>query len=436
MLAAAVGLTAVSLALLPCYLRRPNRMAQPLRAAIAARGSATGGQLGQYLDSVSRAAAALREGQLVAFPTETVYGLGAHALDAAACARIFEVKGRPRSDPLIVHVPSVEAAESLVRLEPEGLTLLRRLAESFWPGPLTIVAPACEELPVEVTSGSGFVGVRCPNHALAIELLREAAVPVAAPSANRFGHVSPTRPEHVMDDLGAHAIFVLRQSAAEGCCDVGIESTVLKLSEETQQLILLRRGGVPEAELARWVEAEGGAYSFVVQVAHKPHTPPAPAAAPDSAAGGAAAEEALMAPGMLLTHYAPDAPSFLFAPAASVPDTSQAESIAPIGGAVLLDFGGKLTALEGRAFAYKDLSPSGDATEAAAALFGALRWAEKRANDGGRCVLLPDLGGDELSATPPDGATVEHVPALSDRLFRAASGKRARLAADQLVPAE
>ena len=110
MLAAAVGLTAVSLALLPCYLRRPNRMAQPLRAAIAARGSATGGQLGQYLDSVSRAAAALREGQLVAFPTETVYGLGAHALDAAACARIFEVKGRPRSDPLIVHVPSAEAA--------------------------------------------------------------------------------------------------------------------------------------------------------------------------------------------------------------------------------------------------------------------------------------------------------------------------------------
>eukprot|EP00966_Prymnesium_polylepis_P260519 6017655-Prymnesium_polylepis.1 len=230
MLAAAVGVTAVSLALLPCYLRRPGRL--PWRAAMSATAS---GQRGQYLDSVSKAAAALREGQLCAFPTETVYGLGANALDAAACARIFEVKGRPRSDPLIVHVPSPEAAERLVRLEPEGLALLRRLAESFWPGPLTLVAPACDELPVEVTSGSGFVGVRCPKHALAIELLREARVPVAAPSANRFGHVSPTRPEHVMDDLGAHAIFVLRQAADEGCCDVGIESTVLKVPKHPSE---------------------------------------------------------------------------------------------------------------------------------------------------------------------------------------------------------
>ena len=198
----------------------------------ALAASAVPGRAGRYAVSVEEAAGALVAGQLVAFPTETVYGLGAHAFDTAAVCRIFEVKGRPRTDPIICHVPTQEAAERLVRLKPQGMALLRRLSERFWPGPLTIVARACPELPDEITSGTGFVGVRCPDHALALELLTAAGVPVAAPSANRFGHVSPTRAEHVMNDLGDHEIYVLRGAEGASCCEVGIESTVVKIDEE------------------------------------------------------------------------------------------------------------------------------------------------------------------------------------------------------------
>ena len=204
---------------------RLSRMRAPAASAVP-------GRAGRYAVSVEEAACALVAGQLVAFPTETVYGLGAHAFDTAAVCRIFEVKGRPRTDPIICHVPTQEAAERLVRLKPSGMALLRRLSERFWPGPLTIVARACPELPDEITSGTGFVGVRCPDHALALELLTAAGVPVAAPSANRFGHVSPTRAEHVMNDLGAHEIYVLRGAEGESCCEVGIESTVVKIDEE------------------------------------------------------------------------------------------------------------------------------------------------------------------------------------------------------------
>lgn len=216
-----VTLTAVAI---PTCLRR-------MRAPSA---SAVPGRAGRYAVSVEEAARALVAGQLVAFPTETVYGLGAHAFDTAAVCRIFEVKGRPRTDPIICHVPTQEAAERLVRLQPRGMALLRRLSERFWPGPLTIVARACPELPDEITSGTGFVGVRCPDHGLALELLTAAGVPVAAPSANRFGHVSPTRAEHVMDDLGDHEIYVLRGAEGESCCEVGIESTVVKIDEEAR----------------------------------------------------------------------------------------------------------------------------------------------------------------------------------------------------------
>mmetsp|Transcript_816 Transcript_816/g.2620 ORF Transcript_816/g.2620 Transcript_816/m.2620 type:complete len:273 (-) Transcript_816:267-1085(-) len=201
----------------------------PSPRAMAA--SSTAPRPGRLIDSLDEAASALRGGRLVAFPTETVYGLGADAFNEASVASIFTVKGRPRSDPLIVHVASAGAAEALVRLGPAGLELMRRLTASFWPGPLTLVAPAVPELPSAVTSGSGYVGVRVPEHALARELLQRAAVPVAAPSANRFGHVSPTRAQHVMDDLAHHPIFVLDAPPAD-CCGVGIESTVVKIDEQ------------------------------------------------------------------------------------------------------------------------------------------------------------------------------------------------------------
>ena len=294
-----------ALMLVPCCLKRGGPTARLIAAPFSrhsgagsipsARMLASGGggsgaaaassaeQRGRYVSSIEDAAASLRAGGLVAFPTETVYGLGAHAFDADAVASIFTVKGRPRSDPLIVHVPSPEAAEELVRLDDDGLAVMRQLAAAFWPGPLTLVARACPELPPAVTAGTGFVGVRCPAHARATELLRAAGVPVAAPSANRFGHVSPTKPEHVMDDLGGHEIMVLlpsptpSPSSAAAACDVGIESTVLKVDGEAKELLLLRRGGVPEAELARWLAAHAATtFGYTMRVQPPKHSAPPP----------------------------------------------------------------------------------------------------------------------------------------------------------------
>eukprot|EP00325_Prymnesiales_sp_UTEX-LB-985_P002225 CAMPEP_0174706202 /NCGR_PEP_ID=MMETSP1094-20130205/9142_1 /TAXON_ID=156173 /ORGANISM="Chrysochromulina brevifilum, Strain UTEX LB 985" /LENGTH=153 /DNA_ID=CAMNT_0015904441 /DNA_START=29 /DNA_END=487 /DNA_ORIENTATION=+ len=142
-----------ALALVPCCVRRvaSSRMVLTAPWRRAGNRASMGARCGRYIDSIEEAAQSLRAGGLVAFPTETVYGLGAHAFDADAVARIFTVKGRPRSDPLIVHVPSAAAAEELVRLDAEGLSVMRELIASFWPGPLTLVAPACPELPSAIT---------------------------------------------------------------------------------------------------------------------------------------------------------------------------------------------------------------------------------------------------------------------------------------------
>jgi L-threonylcarbamoyladenylate synthase len=169
---------------------------------------------------LARAAALLRGGELVAFPTETVYGLGAHALDAAAVARIYAAKGRPAHNPVIVHVPSVEAARALAAAWPEPA---ERLAREFWPGPLTLVVPKTPEVPDLVTAGLPAVGLRVPSHPVALALLREAGVPVAAPSANRFTELSPTSAAHVERTLGDRVPMILDGGPAS----VGIESTVV-----------------------------------------------------------------------------------------------------------------------------------------------------------------------------------------------------------------
>jgi len=186
--------------------------------------------------SVARAAALIREGKLVAFPTETVYGLGANALDPAAVGRIFQAKGRPRSSPLIVHVDSIRMARSLVTCWPDSA---QKLADRYWPGPLTLVLPKQSHVPDIVTAGLPTVGLRMPAHPLALELIRTAGVPIAAPSANRFTELSPTAAAHVPEAL---ADFVLDGGPAR----VGIESTVLSLVGEPT---LLRPGVIPLPEI-------------------------------------------------------------------------------------------------------------------------------------------------------------------------------------------
>ena len=230
--------------------------------------------------SVERAAGLIRAGKLVAFPTETVYGLGANALDAAAVERIFEAKGRPRTIPLIVHVDSVEMARSLASRWPDAA---ETLARRYWPGPLTLVVPKRQEeepcIPDIVTAGLSTVALRMPAHPLALALIRAAGVPIAAPSANRFTELSPTAAAHVPEAL---ADYVLDGGPAR----VGIESTVLSLVGAP---LLLRPGVIPLPE----IEALIGPVGMAAEPAEGPH---------DS-------------PGMHPRHYRPATPLYLLAPA-------------------------------------------------------------------------------------------------------------------------
>jgi L-threonylcarbamoyladenylate synthase len=228
---------------------------------------------------LDRAAAMLRDGHLVAFPTETVYGLGAHALDPAAVARIYAAKGRPAYNPLIVHVPDVAAARRLTREWPEAAD---RLAARWWPGPLTIVLPKAASVPDSVTAGLDTVALRIPAHPVALALLRAAGIPLAAPSANRSGQVSPTAAAHVARSLGGRVPLILDG----GLCEVGIESTVVDLSVVPPQL--LRPGMVSQREL----EEELGPLALAGPAQHE--------------------QSARSSPGMLERHYAPAAAVLLF----------------------------------------------------------------------------------------------------------------------------
>ena len=226
--------------------------------------------------AVAQAAERLRQGELVAFPTETVYGLGANALNTEAVARIFAAKGRPARNPLIVHVADVAAAREVVAVWPDAAI---RLAEAFWPGPLTLVLPRRERIPDIVTGGGPTVGVRIPAHPVAMALLRAAGIPVAAPSANRSLQLSPTCAEHVARSLGGRIPLILDGGATGG----GLESTVLSLSGDTPQL--LRPGLLSPAQ----IEAVIGPIQRVANLSLPTDTSPLPA------------------PGMLSRHYAPHA---------------------------------------------------------------------------------------------------------------------------------
>src|SRR5258706_52674 len=191
-------------------------------------------------EELLRAAALIRSGELVAFPTETVYGLGANALDGSAVEKIYAAKGRHSGSPLIVHVDSIEMARGLVREWPEKAEMLAR---RFWPGPLTLVLPKQSHVPDRLTAGLDTVGIRVPSNALALALIREAGVPISAPSANLFTELSPTTAQHVHESLRDRVAMVLDG----GRTSVGIESTVLSLAGT--DAILLRPGMVSQAEI-------------------------------------------------------------------------------------------------------------------------------------------------------------------------------------------
>jgi L-threonylcarbamoyladenylate synthase len=200
---------------------------------------------------IHKAADILRAGGLVVFPTETVYGLGANALDATAVGKIYALKGRPATSPLIVHVANIEQAQELAGEWPEGA---EKLAREYWPGPLTLVVPKKPVIPEAVTAGLPTVGLRVPRHPVALELLRLAHIPVAAPSANRFAQLSPTTAQHVRQAFGDETPFLLDG----GPCEVGLESTVIAVTEDG--LEVLRPGMAYIEDAAAPEDAAGPAH--------------------------------------------------------------------------------------------------------------------------------------------------------------------------------
>lgn len=312
-------------------------------------------------EGFARSAEMLRQGQCVAFPTETVYGLGANASDAAAVARIYAAKERPSFNPLIAHFSSAEAAIAQGRFSQDALAL----AAAFWPGPLTLVVPVGDQTGICDLARAGLpsVGLRVPSHPVARELLRRVNFPVAAPSANSSGHVSATSAEHVLEDLRGRVAAVLDG----GPTDVGVESTIIDCTGPV--LRLLRPGGISREQ--------------VEQVIRKPlGERPAPSAVP-------------LAPGMLTSHYAPEAVVRL-----------EASEVFP-GEAVIL-FGPVSPPGTEQAAAIENLSPSGNLEEAAARLFAILRKLDAAGVATIAVAPIPRTGLGE---------------AINDRLQRAAAAR-------------
>ena len=312
---------------------------------------------------VAEAARLLREGALVAFGTETVYGLGADATSARAVAAVFEAKGRPHFNPLICHYPDTQAAFRDV----EGGPVAERLAARFWPGPLTLVLPRRVTSSVALLAGAGLdtLAVRVPAQPVARELLRLVGRPVAAPSANRSGQVSPTRAEHVLHGLEGRIAAVLDS----GPCPVGVESTVLDLS--AGRPCLLRPGGVTQEAIEEVVGPVGRGISR----------------------SEAESTRTLRSPGLLVSHYAPTLPVRLEAEIAAPDETTLEFAGLPAGGSLR--------------FA---LSQGGDLSEAASRLFEGLRWLD---SEGLR------LGLRAIAAGPVPNHGLGR--AINDRLQRAAA---------------
>jgi L-threonylcarbamoyladenylate synthase len=311
--------------------------------------------------AVADAVRSLRDGGLVAFPTETVYGLGADATNAAAIARLYEAKGRPMFNPLIAHVGDLEAARRIADFDAQAI----RLAKAFWPGPLTLVLPKAPGCPVAdlATAGLDTIAVRVPAHPVARQILRAFGGPVVAPSANLSGHVSPTTAAHVSSDLAGRIDLIIDGGAVE----VGVESTIVGCFDIP---MLLRPGGVPRGEIERVLGRT------LVQ-------PPDDA---DSASGQP------LAPGMLASHYAPRTKVRL--------NANRLEA-----GEALLAFGPHAIPGVEAASAVMNLSARGDLTEAAANLFGYLRALDVR---GARAIAVMPVPHHGLGE------------AINDRLRRAA----------------
>lgn len=311
--------------------------------------------------AIETGAAILRKGGTVAFPTETVYGLGANALDAAAVAKIFEAKQRPAWDPLIVHISDLQMLEKVAARVPENAL---RLIDAFWPGPLTLLLPRNEDVPEVVTAGRPLVGVRMPQHPVAHALVQAADLPIAAPSANSFGRTSPTLAAHVLEDLDGRIDAVLDG----GETTHGLESTVVEASEER---CIVYRPGVITLEQIRAVCPAATAYSESPLLSEAP-------------------PESLPSPGVGIRHYAPCARLILIETQERLADQKQAfeQAIADVQRehpGLMLPEGFELGEIASRALIYRWGSWE-NPEELAQRLFAGLRWLD---SEGATVIFCP-----------------------------------------------
>ncbi|OHT15308.1 Sua5/YciO/YrdC/YwlC family protein [Tritrichomonas foetus] len=329
-------------------------------------------------EDLTLAAKQINNGELVAFPTETVYGLGAR-LDDNSLAKIFAAKHRPYSDPLICHFDTAENAKKYLILTDEESEIFDKLSEAFWPGPLTIIAPATSAVPPLVMAGTGCVGVRVPSHPIAHRFLELCGESVAAPSANLFGHVSPTSMEHVKADLGDVENLLI---VSGGKATIGIESTVIRLIGKT--ITVLRPGFITAGQLE--------------------------SISPGNVKGICKDSQKLASPGHETRHYAPNVDTVL----AQISSDENAEPIPEK--AVIVDFNRKFASVSSKALRYFDLSPVGSVAEAINRVYDTLRDAEL--TPGAKICLVADIVESGKVGDVHDG---ELVGSLRDRLLRSAS---------------
>ncbi len=319
-------------------------------------------------ETITQAAELIRDGHLVAFPTETVYGLGANALDSNACAKIFTAKGRPQFNPLITHVTNTAEAQKYGTMNDTALTL----AKHFWPGPLTMILPRTPDSALSDLTAAGLPtsAIRVPSSPIAQKLIKAAGVPIAAPSANKSGSLSPTTPAHVADSLGDAVDMIL----AGGACEVGLESTVIDLSTNTP--LILRPGSITAQDIKT---------ACGLDIAYHLSTESTP-----------------KSPGQLLKHYAPNIPVRL-----NAIDIENGEALLAFGSTkfMALKSGGAASTLPDSQI--RNLSKDGDLNEAATNLFRMLRELDSSAHKAIAVMNIPETG---LGI------------AINDRLKRAAEG--------------
>jgi L-threonylcarbamoyladenylate synthase len=327
-------------------------------------------------EAVKEAAGIIKSGGLVGMPTETVYGLAGNALDGTAIAKIFEAKGRPQFNPLIIHCADAEEAAKYVVMDERA----RVCAQKFWPGPLTMILPRAKDCKVSELAGAGLptLGVRVPGHVVALKLIKEAGVPLAAPSANVSGTISPTSPAHVAESLGDKVDMIL----AAGACKVGLESTVLDLSGEVP--VILRPGAVTAEDVGNVL---GVKVEYELEASESKNAKP-------------------KSPGQLLKHYAPNIPLRL-----NAVDVEPGEALLSFGSERFMAVRGVGAVKDMPDDAKRNLSDAGDLYQAAANLFAMLKELDK-----------PVFTRIAVMAIPETGLGI----AMNDRLRRAAAAGNIR----------